>query len=375
MMQDKTGGHSMRQGMVRNVMMMAGASIALAACIEAPETEETLIRPVRYTEVLAGGALQQRIFSGAAKAPLEADISFKVPGNIMKIDVVVGDSVVAGQPVAKLDPTDYDVQVIEAEAGLQRAGAELRNAESIFERTRELYENRNVSKSDLDNARAGAESASAFVRAVQQQREAARLQRSYTELRAPQACTIASRYVQENQNVSAGQPIVRVNCGECVELVIDVPAAWIGRMAIGTEARVEIPALGKRQFKAIVSKVGVAADRGASTYPVTLVVREDCNDIRSGMAADVEFAMEGLQANGMTVPFVSVGEDRDGNYVFVLESVDGEIYKAVRRKIEIDALPTPAGIGVLSGLAEGELIVTAGLRRLTDGQIVTLLGE
>lgn len=365
----------MQQGAVRIVMAMACAALTLGACTDAPVIEEPLIRPVRYIEVLPGGALQQRIFSGVAKAPLEADISFKVPGNITQIDVVVGDAVTAGQSVAKLDPTDYDVQLIEAEAGLQRARAELRNAESIFERTRELYENRNVSKSDLDNARAGAESAAAFVRAVEQQLEAARLQRSYTELRAPQVCTIASRYVQENQNVSAGQPVVRVNCGECVELVIDVPAVWIGRMTVGVEAGVEIPALGQRGFKAIVSKVGVAAERGASTYPVTLAVSEDCNDLRSGMAANVEFSMAGLQANGITVPFISVGEDRDGNYVFVLEQADGETYRAVRRRIEIDPLPSPAGIGVRDGLAVGELIATAGLRRLTDGQIVTLLGE
>jgi multidrug efflux system membrane fusion protein len=374
-MQNETGGRLMQRATLKIAMIIVGVVVLLAACSEPPAVEETLIRPVRYTEVVAGGALQQRIFSGVAKAPLEADISFKVPGNITKINVVVGDAIASGQPVASLDPTDYDVQLIEAEASLQRARAELRNAESIFERTRELYENRNVSKSELDNARAGSESAGAFVRAVEQQFEAARLRLSYTELSSPQACTIASRYVEENQNVSAGQPIVRVNCGECVELIIDVPAAWIGRMTLGTDARVEIPSLGKRSFRAIVSEVGVAADRGASTYPVKLAVSQDCDDIRSGMAANVEFSMAGLQANGMTVPFVSVGEDRDGNYVFVLEPAEGETYRAIRRRIEIEQTPSPAGIGVVSGLIVGELIATAGLRRLTDGQVVTLLAE
>jgi len=350
-------------------------AILLSGCGKQPEKVADPIRPVRYTEVLSGGVVAQRIFSGVTKAALDADLSFKVPGNITAVEVSVGDRVGPGKLVARLDPTDYEVQLREAEAGLQRAGAELRNARANFDRTRELYENRNVSKSDLDNARAAAESAKALVAAAEQQLEAARLQRSYARLFSPQNCTIAGRYVEPNQNVSAGQPIVRVNCGECSEVIIDVPAAWIGQIVQGAPAVVQVAALGNRQITAMVSEVGVAAERGASAYPVTLTISDNCADIRAGMAAEVQLTIPDGAPNGIVVPYISVGEDRDGHYVFLLETSEGNRYVARRRAVTIDPTPTAAGVAVLDGLFEGELIATAGIRRLVDGQIVTLLGD
>lgn len=345
------------------------------ACEQPPEAVEDIVRPVRYATVLSAGPVSRRIFSGVTKAALDADLSFKVRGNVTAIDVVVGDRVEAGELIAQLDPTDYEVLLREAEAGLQRARAELRNAQANFDRTRELYENRNVSKSDLDNSRAAAESANALVAAAQQHLEAARLQRSYAQLRSPQACTIAGRYVEPNQNVSAGQPIVRVNCGDCPEVVIDVPGAWIGRVRQGAAAVVSIAELAERRFTATVSEVGVTAERGASAYPVTLAVIEDCADIRAGMAAEVEMSITAGLPDGIVVPLVAVGEDRDGNYVFVLEHAEGGRYVARRRSVTIDVTPTADGVPVREGLREGDRIATAGVRRLVDGQSVKLLED
>ncbi|MFQ5634098.1 MAG: efflux RND transporter periplasmic adaptor subunit [Gammaproteobacteria bacterium] len=357
----------------------AGMSLLLAAllpgCQPTPESTGDPVRPVRYVEVLAAGDVTERIFSGVTKAALDADLSFKVPGNVTAIGVVTGDEVGPGNIVAQLDPTDYEVQLREADAGLRRARAELRNAQASFDRTRELYENRNVSKSELDTSRAGAESANALVAAAQQKLEAARLQLSYTQLRSPQACTVAGRYVEPNQNVAAGQPIVRVNCGDCSEVVIDVPAAWIGRIRQGALASVRIAALGNDSVAAVVSEVGVAAERGASAYPVTLTVSDNCADIRSGMAADVQMEIPGGSPEGIVIPLIAVGEDRDGNYVFVLEPGEGDRYVARRRSVVIDASPTSDGVPLLEGLNEGDLIATAGVRRLVDGQVVTLLGH
>ncbi len=349
--------------------------ISLSGCEPPPKGDAPLIRPVRYAEVLSAGVASSRVFSGVAKAAFVAELSFKVPGTIDSLSVAVGDSVVAGQKIAQLDKTDYQVELLEAEAQLQRARAELRNARANFDRARELYENRNVSKSDLDNARAAAESAGALLRATEQHFERVRLQLSYTELKAPQACKIANRYVEANQNVAAGQAVVRVNCGECAEISIDVPSAWIGRLSQGVEAFVRIPALGADRHRARVSEIGVTTARGGSAYAVTVVLSETCGAVRSGMAAEVEIMVPGLLPDGIVVPFVAVGEDRDGNYAFVLEPANGETYIARRRSIDINTVPIPEGVQVHSGLQPGELIATAGVRRLVDGQIVKLLRD
>lgn len=362
---------AMRVAVTATVFFVVG----LSGCGQPPDVDVPLVRPVRYAEVFPAGEARARVFSGVAKAAFEAELSFKVPGTISVLNVAVGDDVVAGQHIARLDPADYQVQSLEVEAQLQRARAELRNAQANFDRVRELYENRNVSKSDLDSARAAAESAGALLRAAEQQLERVRLQLSYTELKAPQACKIASRYVEANQNVSAGQAIVRVNCGDCAEIIIDVPSAWVGRLAQGVAASVTIPALGDEHITALVSEIGVTTARGGSAYPVTVVLRDNCGDVRSGMAAEVEINVPGLTPDGIVVPFLAVGEDRDGHFVFVLEAANDGNYVARRTAIGINVVPIPAGVQVLDGLQSGDLIATAGVRRLVDGQIVTLLGD
>ncbi len=73
----------------------------------------------------------------------------------------------------------------------------------------------------------------------------------------------------------------------------------------------------------------------------------------------------------MMVPAVAVGEDRDGRYVFVLEpGAEGE-GSVTRREVTVGEL-TSEGLEILSGLTEGELLVTAGVRRLTDGEAVKM---
>ena len=80
-----------------------------------------------------------RTFSGVSKSELEAKLSFKVAGTITSLNVSVGDTIESGQLIAELDPSTYQLQEQQAQADLTRATAELRNADSAYQRTRELY--------------------------------------------------------------------------------------------------------------------------------------------------------------------------------------------------------------------------------------------
>jgi RND family efflux transporter MFP subunit len=349
---------------------------ALAGCDQAPVEEERVIRPVRYTRVAVAGSLQRRTYSGTVRAELEADLSFRVPGTLISRGVNVGDSIARGAVVGELDPTDYQVRLQEAQAGLARAQAERRNAQANYERIRDLYENRNASRSELDAARAADESARAQVSAATQQHEAARLQLSYTRLTAPEQCAVAQVFVEQNQNVSAGQPIVRVNCGQCAEVLVSVPEVDIRRIVEGSAVAVTIDALGGDAVTGVVRDVGVATGGTGTTYPVAVALQQRCADVRSGMAADVEFRLRTAGSEGaVIVPLVSVGEDRSGQrYVFVLEPSGSGTFLAVRRGVTLGD-STGEGLTIVAGLTEGELIATAGVRRLADNQEVTLLAD
>ncbi len=355
------------------LIALAGAAV-FAGCEPEVDRGEVLVRPVQYARVLAQGASETRTYSGTAHAELETDLSFRVGGTLIRRPVDVGSEVARGDPIAALDTSDFRVRLDEARAGLARAEAERRNADANYERTRDLYENQNASRTELDTARAMAESAEAQYRAASQQVEAARLQLSYASLSAPEQCIVARTFVEINQNVSAGQPVVRLNCGRCAELVVSVPETDISRVENGMPVTATVSALPGSVLTGIVKEVGVATGAGATTYPVTVALEEGCELVRSGMTVDVRFEFPTAEpGQNPIVPYVSVGEDREGRFVFVIEPGPDDRLFARRRSVDVGAA-VAEGIVITAGLEVGELIATAGVRRLASGQEVTLLG-
>jgi RND family efflux transporter MFP subunit len=352
------------------------ALVFVAACSrEPPATGGEQIRPVKYTRVTARDAQRRRVFSGAAEADEQTDISFKVPGTLRERPVQVGDRVAAGDLLGALDSRDFEVAVREAEAQLARALAELRNSQANYERLRALYENDNVSQSELSSARAGAESAQAQVRVARQSLANARLQASYTKINATDACEVARTYVKVNENVASGQPVVQLNCGACPDVRVSVPETRIGAINPGRDASVVFAALGDKQFPAVVDEVGVAVSSESRAFSVVVKVTADCSLIRSGMAADVEFRIgNGDQPEQLEIPWVAVGEDRRGRFVYRLEMIDTTLAIARRQAIETGDI-TESGVVVTSGLAVGDRIATAGVRRLADGMKVKLYDD
>ena len=144
----------------------------------------------------------------------------------------------------------------------------------------------------------------------------------------------------------------------------------------GDAVEVTFAALPGERFPATVTEVGVAMTSSASAFPVVAKLTARCARVRPGMAADVAFAFDAGGGEGgadgrVIVPMVAVGEDRDGRFVFVLEAQDEARYTARRRAVDTGQ-PTVLGIPVLSGLEAGERVVTAGVRRISDGMTVRL---
>jgi RND family efflux transporter MFP subunit len=360
---------------IRRALIILPLVAAAAGCEQAPLEEQTVVRPVRYTEVVAQGASEARTYSGSAQAELETDLSFRVGGTLIERPVDVGDEVNRGDLVAALDNTDFQVRLDEARAGLARAEAERRNADANYDRTRDLYESQSATRTQLDSARALAESAEAQYRAAAQQVEAARLQLSYSRLTAPQACTVAETFVEVNQNVSPGQPVAQLNCGGCAEVVVSVSDTDISRVDQGMEVVATVTALPGSAIPGIVREVGVATGARSTTYQVTIALTERCEEVRSGMAVDVRFDFPTAAAgDSPVVPYVAVGEDRNGHYVFVIEPDASGVLRVNRRPVDVGSA-TAGGIVIVAGLEPGELIATAGVRRLIPGQEVTLLGS
>lgn len=352
---------------------MLAAILLLSSCGEEEQPKE-VIRPVRYIQVFSSGGTRTRTFPGIAQAGLESRLSFKISGTIRQVTVEVGDRVNAGEVIARLDPSDYQLQVQQAEAGRANAQAQARNAESNYERIRELYENENASKTDLDGARAASESAEAALKSAEKQMELARLRLSYTTLTAPARGAIAQVYVEQNENIRAGQSVVLLTSGSELEVQVSIPEVLISQIHEGSKVRVRFDALRDKVFSATVTEVGVAATGMVTTFPVTVRLDHSTPNVRPGMAAVVVFLFESKdRRERFVVPSVAVGEDRQGRFVYVVEPLSGEEgFGVVHRRDVIVGELTSEGLEIFEGLSDGDSVITAGISRITDGMKVKI---
>jgi len=345
--------------------------LALMGCADEKAAEEVRLRPVRVRKVVRVPSDVSRVFSGYALASVESRLSFKVPGTLKEIAVKVGDSLAEGALVAALDDRDYRLRVQEAEAGLDQARAQARNAALSYERARRLWENDNISKSDLDRARAAWESATAQATSIEKKRDLATRQLGYTRLVSPVAGSVTMVLADENENTGAGVPVAILASGRRVEVHVDIPEVMISAIRAGQRVAIRFAAMGESSFSADVYKVGTAATGFAATYPVTLRLIDEAREVLPGMAAEVTFRFAGRQGERFLVPSHVVGRDASGPFLFVAEP-DGEGEAMIRRRpVAVGAL-TQRGFEILSGLTGDEWVVTAGMSRLSEGMRVLL---
>ena len=351
-------------------IMLSLLGLILVSCSEDALDREPQLRPVRFQPVYATGGTRVRTFSGTAQAGIESEMSFRVAGTIQRKHVKVGDNVRAGALIAELDPSDYELQVQQAEAALSQAEAERRRAEANYERVRAMWENRNASRSDLDAARAADESARAAVQSLEKQLELARRQLAYTRLTAAVAGSIAQVMIDVNENVKAGQVVALLTSGSRLKVQLTVPEILIAQVREGDEAIVTFDALPDKKLSARVTEVGVSSAGAMTTFPLAVMLDRDDPDVRPGMAAEVALTFTSTDdRERFLVPPVAVGQDRTGRFVYVVKSAEPGVGVIERREVTVGEL-TADGLEVFDGLFEGDFLVTAGVSKIEDGMKV-----
>lgn len=361
---------------MRKTISLSGASLSLIAVLSLPgcgpsdEAFEERLRPVRYVTVSDASDFRDRSFSGTSKSSRESRLSFKVAGTIISLPVQIGQRMQGGDLIAELDPASYVLQAQQAQASLVEAQANDRRATANYERTKGLYANSNASLNDLDSARAQAESASAQARAAGKALEIARLNVSYTKLRADTGCSIASIDAEVNENVAAGQQVAAVSCGDAYEVTLDLPESLIGSVDESTPVSIRFGAIPDQEFSGAISEIAVASSAGSAAFPVIVKIDDSHPSLRSGLAADVTFQFDSAasQDGGFVLPVTAVINDPSGTFVFIAEA-DGATGEGIvsRRDVSLGEL-TQSGIEITYGLAVGDRVITAGISVIREGQ-------
>ncbi len=361
----------MKRTYTLNIFILVG--LAFLSCGDDKKDEKKVIRPVSYQEVGYLGGEKARTFSGTSKTDEVVNLTFRNGGIITSFDIKLGQKVKKGQLLSKLDNVQSRLNYENAVSSLNSAASQMNTAKSNLNRVRSLYEKGSSSLSDYESAKNSFLTAEASHESAKRSVDIQQEQIRYGYLYAPADGTIASVNAEVNENVTAGQNIAVLNVSGDMEINLGLPESVINKVKQGMMVSVSFSSLSGEAFKGRVSEVSPSLDSNTSTYPVRVIIIDPTEDIKSGMATNVtfDFGKASTIGNVLNVPAKSVGEDGNGNFVFVIESEDGKIGIAKRQSVTVGAL-TSEGFEIKEGLSAGQKIATAGLQTLLDGQEVKL---
>jgi RND family efflux transporter MFP subunit len=309
------------------------------------------------------------------------EVAPRASGRIESIQVKLGDRVAKGQPVAKMDDRDIREQVAQAEASLEVGKAtsvqrenDMQLAKSTLDRMQAQYDLSIVSKQNLEDAQARYSTAVSAVTVAKAQMaqtqsriDELRLNLSLTTIASPVDGFVSRRNLDPGAFAGTNTSILSVVDIGTVRLVANLVEKDFRRVTPGVEARVEVDAFPGEHFAGQVSRVAPVFDPATRTAAMEIEVPNPGFRLKPGMFARIRLLAE-RRPNVLVVPRNAV-VDADGKRgVFLIEEL-------VAHFVPVQTgLSDAERIEIVSGLSEGQQVVTVGALALRDGDRVLVTG-
>jgi len=355
---------------MKPVLRLAAPLAALAllgACAKAPEQKTEPTRPVRVLKVAEGGEARGVEFAAEIRPRLETRLSFRVGGKIVERLVEVGGTVRAGQPIARLDPTDLALAAASAKAQLASAETERNLAAADLKRYRDLRERNFISQAEFDRRASAFEAADARFAAAQAGSRQAANQAAYAVLAADAAGVITALEAEAGQVVAAGQTVARLARHGDVEAAFAVPESQRRLVEGASEFTVTLTALPGKSWKARLRELSPAADPATRTYAARATLVAPGSEVELGMSARIAVAASAGEGR-IELPVAALHARGDTPQV-MLVAPDG----TTRLQPVKTAGLAGERVIVASGLQAGDVVVAAGASLLRPGQKVRVL--
>lgn len=276
-------------------------------------------------------------------------------GIVKKIHVYAGSKVNRGQLLAELDGSIVASSIAEVENGLKLA-------KTIFERQQRLW-NKNIgSEIEFLQAKNNKESLEKRLATLKEQYKLAKIF-------SPLSGTIDKILIKEGEMAAAGMGAIRVVQLSNLKIKVDLSEIYISRIKKKDLVHVSIPVIG-RKFDLRVDAVSQVIDPENRTFQIEMKIPRSEAGIKPNMLS-VLTINDYSNHEALVVPQNSVQETGAGKFIFVAEQKNGG-WIARRRSVRTGKSYKDR-IEVLSGLQEGEHVVTVGFQNLADGQNIAVV--
>ncbi|SHG02272.1 RND family efflux transporter, MFP subunit [Kaistia soli DSM 19436] len=353
---------------LRTVAILSVTAALLSACGREDEAKAPAPRPVRTVTVERAPATESVVLTGQVQAQNEAAMAFRIGGRMIERPVNVGDSVKAGQILAKLDPVNELNTLRSANAALSAAEGQLVQAENAFERQDRLLASGFTTRANWDQAQQALRTARSQVDDAEAQLEIAQDRVSFTELKADVDGTVTARGAEPGEVVQAGQMIVQLARRDGRDAVFDVPPQVLRTAPPDAEITVRLTSDPNVTAIGRVREVAPQADAQTRNFAVRVGINAPPAAMLLGSTVTGTLKISGAPVMALPATALTTNEQKPAVWV-----VDPAASTVSLRNVEI-VRHDPGTVIVADGIAPGDVVVTAGVQALHPGQTVRLVG-
>jgi RND family efflux transporter MFP subunit len=337
------------------------AALATAAATKAQSFAELAASDVvtaRQRELQRGLPI-----SGSLKAVNSALVKARIAGELQNLTVREGDTVKAGQTVARVDATEANARLKQVEQQADSAKAQIEIAQRQWNNNKALVDQGFISKSSLDTSWNNFSAAEANHKAALAAVELARKGLDDTVLRAPITGVVSQRFAQPGERVGIDTRVIEIVDLGRLELEATLAAADSMEVRVGQEATLQIEGSAQPVLARVV-RINPSAQAGSRGVLAYLAIAEPAG-LRQGLFAQGTLATG--RASALAVPLAAVRTDKPRPYVQVIEG-----NKVVHKTVE----PGARGAAdeeswvAVSGIAEGATVIKGHVGPLREGTAV-----
>jgi len=338
------------------------------------EAAEQPVRGLRAYKVAAKTESRVRRFPTVLQPADVSSLSFEIAGQLKAVSLTVGQKIQLGDVLAEIDPRSLQTQVEQAGAGVQQAQAQLDNAQADFQRKEELLKKGITTQALFDQSKSALLSSRAQLDQAQRQLELANHNLARSSIVAPFSGAIARVEVKSFAQVAAGQPIVTLYSDDRFEMSFLAPSPTFQSLTVGQVVDVKVADMPDVSLKGEIRELGSKAEQ-VSAFPVVVRLDNNVPGLNAGMSVEVtvEEPLIGGQS-GFLAPLSVLApqgakELQGAATVFLYDSGSSTVRS---HSITLGGVRDNRLV-VTEGLSEGDIVASAGVSYLVDGQRVKLL--
>lgn len=340
------------------VVALSGCILMFSAC-KSERAQNTIIKTVKVSSAEPYGESKVTTFPGKVKAASDINLAFRISGPIAKIKVKEGEYVSKGQVLAEMDARDYEVQFSATEA-------EYKQIKGEAERVIKLYEQESVSENDYDKAVAGLQQITAKYNAHKNAL-------ADTKLISPFDGYVQKRYYDKNETISAGMPVFSIISTEAPEVEVNIPVNDFIQRDKFESYSCTFDVYPGIDFPLYFISINQKANLN-QLYTMRLKMKSSGNLPlpSAGMSTMVSITFKTESSNQVSIPLSSLFQQDGKTAVWIYKAALQEVQL---RYVKVSEIPNNGTAIISDGLTIGDVIVSAGVHTLRDGERVKLLPE